>query len=386
MRWRYRMKYHRNAKPKHQFINLSRNKNSKFLLAFAGLLMTTTLVLAGGKSGTGTFVLCTNWGDDTLSLVNIDEGRELSIIKVGRKPYDIKVDAKGRFAYASSSGGDFISVVDIQAMLEAYRIPVGQGPREIDLSGDGKRAVVANAGDDSISVVDLESRRELYKVGVGAIPYGVGFAKNDHFAVVSNWGESTISIVDLDQRKEVKRIKSGALPYTVIVSQPLNLALVTNFGAHQATSIDLATLQETKPLQLGRSPWGGSATSDGKTAFVANFYSNELSVIKLETVVSKRADGAELAGVGAAGTAATEIARISLNRQGDANAGANLTGLGGGGPDGKAKNVVARDDGQLAVSSDLANNQLMIIDIPGRKVLKTIQVGKAPYGIAFLRR
>lgn len=366
------------------------------LVVTGGFGLAVHPAFAGGKAGQGDLVLCTNWGDDTVSLVDINEGRELATIKVGHKPYDVKVDAKGRFAYVSSSAESFISVIDIQSMLEAYRIRVGPGPREIDMTADGKRAVVTNSGDDSISVVDLEARNELYRIPVGAIPYGIGLGRGDHLAVVSNWGESTISIVDIDKRKELKRLPSGALPYTVIVSQQADFALVTNFGAHQAMTIDLVTLEEGPPLKLGRSPWGGSITPDGKTAFIANFFSNELSVLKI--------DGGTVTADGKASLAstrdktrtavATETVRIpltqrtllaSLSMPGEGRR--DLPGLSpNAAPDGRAKNIVARDDGALAVSSDLANNQLLVIDITARKVLRTIPVGHAPYGVAFLRR
>ncbi len=39
-----------------------------------------SLARGGGKAGSGDLVLCTNWGDDTVSLVNVKEGKELAVI------------------------------------------------------------------------------------------------------------------------------------------------------------------------------------------------------------------------------------------------------------------------------------------------------------------
>ena len=146
------------------------------------------VALAGGKTGSGhhfPLVLATNWGSNTISLVDVDAGQELAVIEVGLKPYDIKVEPTGRFAFVTNSGNSDISIVDIQAMLEADRIPVGTSPRDIILSKDAKRAVVANSGDNSISVVDIASKhkQELFRVTVGTIPYGVALANDDQLAL-----------------------------------------------------------------------------------------------------------------------------------------------------------------------------------------------------------
>lgn len=349
---------------------------------------------ARGKSGSGDFVLCTNWGDDTLSLVNIKDGHQVSVIKVGPKPYDIKVDAAGRYAYVSMSGASYVSVIDIQANLEAYKIPVGQGPREIDLSEDGKRAVVANSGDDSISLIDLEKRTEIGRASVGNVPYGIGFANDDKQAVVSNWAEGSVSIVDLASLKELKKFSVGSLPYTVMVSQQTGIALITNFGANQASIIDLRNMTLGQPIRLGRSPWGGSVTADGKLAVVCNFYSGELSFLSISRAVSTSSGGPRSAGSNsflAAGPVnsapiVSEMYRVQV-RQNPELPGLHAELVKGmvAAPEGRAKNSVLSNDGLIAVASDLANNELMIVDVPGHRMLRTIPVGKAPYGIAFIK-
>jgi YVTN family beta-propeller protein len=85
----------------------------RVLLWAIAVLWVTTAAWSRGKSGNGNFVLVTNWGDDTVSLVNIVEGTVASTIKVGNKPYDVKVEPSGRFAYVSISGGSYLSVIDL---------------------------------------------------------------------------------------------------------------------------------------------------------------------------------------------------------------------------------------------------------------------------------
>src|SRR3954454_12939517 len=131
------------------------------LLAFSlGLLLWPTLLHAKGPGGGKTesnLVITTNWGEDSCSLVDIKQGTELAKIKVGMKPYDVKVDSRGRFAFVTCSGEDFLSTIDLQAMLEMEdkRVVVGASPRDVAINTDNTRAVVACAGTDNIAVVDL---------------------------------------------------------------------------------------------------------------------------------------------------------------------------------------------------------------------------------------
>jgi YVTN family beta-propeller protein len=385
-----------------------------FLLVHSAVAGTTPA--SAGDRGSS-LVLDTNWGDDTVSLVDIASGRELAVIHVGTKPYDVQVSPNGRFAYVSNSGSGDISVIDIQAMLEAYRIPVGEGPRDIDISADGKFAVSANSGDDSLSFIDLDAKKELYRVRVGTIPYGVALADGDKVAVVTNWGENTLSVVDLRERKERKpRLTTGSLPYTVVVPSRGQFGFITNFGSHTVSPVNISTMTIGEGVPVGRSPWGIGMSADGRTAVVADFYSGEASFMS----VRPKATAAN--GVTAMTSAAdesweiVETARIKLNEvppivafssdaikesvalsskiATDSSSKPSTSSPAGAGISNpaasmvrvqrRAKNAAMSADGRLAVISDLGNNELMVVDIATKKMIRTIKVGKAPYGIAFL--
>jgi YVTN family beta-propeller protein len=340
-------------------------------------------------------VIITNWGEDTCSLVDISSGKELAKIAVGLKPYDVKVDAKGRFAYVTSSGADYVSVLDIQAMLERkdQRIKVGEGPRDIEMSEDGKRAVVANSGDDSISVVDLVAKKELYRVPVGPIPYGVDLTNEDKLAVITLWGANKVVVVDLGPTsgKIVKTFDVGSLPYTVVVPNKTDYAVVSCFGSHQLYFIDLKQSEVMPPIEVGRSPWGLSASIDGKRVVVANFYSGDASVLTINgtpqvasagsaTRISNRqlfTPSGRPAATGGIALPVIESMRIPLTQID--SAGESISAA-------RPKNAAFTNDPNVAVLTDLGRNEILVLDIAAKKVTKRILVGKAPYGVAFVPR
>lgn len=336
----------------------------------AGAETTMGTQTKGKGSGEGSLVLVTNWGEDTCSLVNVSTAEELARIKTCSKPYDVKIGPEGRYAYATCSGSSEIAVIDLQAMLVAERIGVGQSPRDIAITDDG-RAMTANAGDGTISVVDLERGQELYEVEVGSMPYGIDLWRQDR-AVVTLWGGNRVAIVETgrDGGEVVQRFKVGSLPYTVVVSEPTGVALVSTFGSHEIYSLDLRSMEMREPTRVGRSPWGIGISPDGATALVANFYSGDASLLRVPEAGQVPGE----AGV-------REVGRVSL--------GPGLRGGGGGATYSAAKNaaITRTESGRnVAVVTDLSNNRLMIVDMQDRQMERTVSVGKAPYGIAFVPR
>jgi YVTN family beta-propeller protein len=345
----------------------------QFTVLYLMVICSATCIAKGPPNKATSLVIITNWGSDSCSLIDIaansGKGEEKAQIKVGMKPYDVKVDAKGRFAYVTCSGAAEIAIIDIQAMLALpERIKVGESPRDIDITSDGKRAVVANAGSDSISVVDLDKKKELYQLPVGPIPYGVALTNHDKLALITLWGSGKAVLAELSETggKVVSTLAVGSLPYTAVAPEGSNYAAVSCFGSNEIVPIDLKNKKALPGLKVGRSPWGLANSADGKKLLTANFYSGDASLIKFGSPDP----------VGATAPLSEE-SRIDLTFNDPVGASNKI---------GRAKNVAFSADPNVAVLSDLSKNQILVLNIAEKKVTAAIPVGQAPYGVAFVPR
>lgn len=77
-------------------------------------------------------------------------------IPLGLTPSEIELSADGRFAYVTDFGEDALDVVDLQNRLVRKRTHVGDGPFALELSPDGRRAYVGAYFSSSIDVVDTD--------------------------------------------------------------------------------------------------------------------------------------------------------------------------------------------------------------------------------------
>lgn len=354
---------------------LTEVKWKKLILSSAMLFAGAIAALAGGAPGIGNrFVMVTYWGADRVAMIDLQgqPGAEtvfdLDVLKDGcSKPYDVKVNKSGSRAYVTCSGADKIIVIDIVAQLVSGEIPSGNGPRDIAINSDETIAITSNSGEDTVSVISIPERRILYKVqGVGLQPYGVAYTPDEKVVVTTAWASGEAYFIELGQNSGsvLGSVQVGPLPYTVIVPPGSGTAYVTVSASHSVIPIDIASRSVQPAIAVGRNPWGAAPSADGKTIIVANNRSNDISILKTDP---------------AKGPLLAETSRVALGLGGKAGgANAEVTR--------KAKNAAMSLDGKVGVFTDLANNELVLIDlVSGTLIDRSIAVGKAPYGLEFVR-
>ena len=339
------------------------------------LLVFTPMAIAGGGSSSAAsanadrLIMVTYWGDDRIALIDTqgEEGKEevwsIDALTAGcAKPYDVRVDAAGARAYATCSGTNLLAVVDIAAQQISHTIEVGSSPRDLQLYSDDSRILVANSGNDTVSVVDVENKSVLYTVAVELQPYGVAVVDGGKTALVTGWASGDLHVLDLSETsgRVRERIPVGMLPYTVVASPDGKVAHVAVNAKHAVVSVDVAKAEIVKTTPVGRNPWSLAVSKSSGNLMVTNNRSNDLTLLRTGTAPGKQVETVATYSAGTGERAGTELARA-------------------------AKNVSLSSNGLIAAFTDLANNQVVVMDTSSGELRKVINVGKAPYGIEFFR-
>lgn len=346
---------------------------ANLLAALSLFAVSSNVALAGGASANGDrLAMVTYWGDDKVALLDTqgEDGKEeiwsIDVLKAAGcpKPYDVRVDAKGAKAYVSCSGGDEIVVIDIVAQLVEWKVKTGKSPRDLQLYDNDKRILVANSGSDTVSVVDIDARKVVYDVAVGLQPYGVALAKEGKIGLITGWASGDLHVLELGPSSGhvLGKVKVGILPYTVVAPKDGSIAYVAANGEHAVVAVDFAKRTILKSQAVGRNPWSIAINPEGTRLLVANNRSGNLSF--MDTIGEK-------------GPAAFAAGRLI-----NAGAALNSSGIS---TTRAAKNVALTADGETGIFTDLANNQVVIVDTSTGKIKKAINVGKAPYGIEMIR-
>jgi len=83
-------------------------------------------------------------------------------VKLGFEPRGIAVSPDGKEAYVAQTTADAVAVLDLARMEVAARIDAGRWPRYLALSPDGSRLAVGCNGDGGVAVLDVKTREKLY--------------------------------------------------------------------------------------------------------------------------------------------------------------------------------------------------------------------------------
>ena len=243
-----------------------------------------------------------------------------------------------------------LAILDPATQKVVARIPTGEGPHEVAASSDGKMAVVTNYGakdpGHSLSIIDLVAQKEIHRVDLGPLgrPHGILFADNKFYftaeinKLIARYDPATNQ---LDWLLGVGQNRTHMLVRT----KYLNALFTSNVDSGTVTAIEKSTdpsgWKETNIL-VGKAVEGIDISPDDKEVWAANAGDGTVSII--DTATSK--------------VTQTFNARTKHSNR-----------------------LKFTPDGKLALISDPATNELVIVDTATRTITKMLDVGRNPGGI-----
>lgn len=184
-----------------------------------------------------------------------DPDRYLGAIKGIANP---TLTPDGRFAYAADGDAGEVGVIDTRTDRLVTTIKVGEEPWRAYASPDGRWVLVPNNGDESISVISTATHKVVTTLKGGREMTGINFVQGGKKAYVISRGNSTVYVYDMQTFHLVNRLKIGT-------NLALETASTTADGArvYLASStddsvyvIDGTTDQVKRIANVGRYPWG----------------------------------------------------------------------------------------------------------------------------------
>jgi YVTN family beta-propeller protein len=124
-------------------------------------------------------------------------------------PLEIASSRDGGQLYVVCQDSDEVRVVDVQSGKVIGIIPVGRMPRGIALSPDSRQLYITNAWSDTVSVIDTSVLKVVQALPTGSEPSGIVSDKDNTTLYVANRLSGDISVIDLKSGQETKRLLAG---------------------------------------------------------------------------------------------------------------------------------------------------------------------------------
>lgn len=133
-------------------------------------------------------------------LIALDEKTHaVSAIPVGKIPCAVAINRVTRRLYTVNYGDETVSVIDLQTRKAIATVPVGKQPQGIAIDSTANRIYVANVHSDSVTVIDGEKSTVLGVRGAGKNPYAVTVDEASGHVYVANYGAPWVTPISVDR-------------------------------------------------------------------------------------------------------------------------------------------------------------------------------------------
>ena len=285
-------------------------------------------------SGHALTAYVSNERDNTISVVDLDAGKAVKTIDVGRRPGRITLTKDEKYLLVCASDDDKIQIIDRATLQIVGDLPSGPDPETFVLHQSGHPLYVSNENDNMVTVIDVPARKVIAQIPTGVDTKGL--ASGPDGETIVNTSETTnmancnayamgrvVANVLGDARPRIARFKydgsevsvSSELGATVSVIdavknmvksklsfdiqglraeaiQPVDIrfskddaaAFVPLGPANRVAVIDAKTLKVEKYLPVGQPVWRLAFTPDQKYLLTTNGLSNDISVIDVASL------------------------------------------------------------------------------------------------------
>ncbi len=373
--------------------------NTWFLAAMAAAIL--AMAPATWAAGTG-YLFVSSEKDHAITVLDGESYEIVKQIRTAARPRHLAFSPDRSRLYAACGDGNAIEIIDVATLELVDRIGPIDDPEAFDFSPDGETMYIsleddaqlgilhlptyfagreekpeltvaeATAGDDDDDDDDEEEEEEeeeegenddeegedddngdtipgMSTVDVGEEPEGILVSRDGTLVFVTSEVANMVHVIDTASASIRANIVAGNRPRRFAVPDGGDRLWVTNELSGSVSIVDLSTMKVVDTVEFRPkgfrpeevTPVGITTTGDGKTAFVAMGRANHVAVVD---VASLSVEDYILVGSRAWNT--------TLNR----------------------------DESLLFVANGLSDD-ISIIDVAKRRVIKSVPVGRVPYGV-----
>jgi YVTN family beta-propeller protein len=167
-----------------------------------------------------------NMDSGELSIVDLDEVKEVARIGGFFEPHGITVHPDNKRVYVGNFGAHEVVVVDLDRRAVAKRLAVGEafrlastdpealladirGVANVTLTPDGRFAYAAVGDAGQVAVIDTAQDRVVGHVRVGSEPWRAYASPDGRYMLVPNLGDGTVSVISTKNHAVVSTLEAG---------------------------------------------------------------------------------------------------------------------------------------------------------------------------------
>ena len=326
---------------------------------------------ATGGARAGEQLVVLNKSDASAALIDLATGATVATMPVGLGPHEVAVSPDRRTAVVCNYGtgpapGSSLTVLDLVGRRVVRTIDLGvyRRPHGVEWLADGRRIVVTSEASQNVLVIDVATWAVERAIPTGlAGSHLLVVSRDGRRGWVSNIGAGSVSLVDFGTGTVVKSAAAGRRPEAIDVSPNGKEVWSADGQLNRVTIFDATTMDTLASMPTGDNPNRLKFTPDGRLVLVSNARSGTLGIFD----VARRVQVGEI--------------RFPVD-----SAAARPPSPGAGTPGSATPlGIVMHPSGATAWVALAAIDRIAEVDISTRTVVRLLQTGREPDGMAFVR-
>lgn len=245
-----------------------------------------------------------NYGDKSVSVINLDTNSVVRKISVGAEPQSVIVDPASGLLLVGCDGVPAVQLYELQSYQLVGSISTGKSPIRIATQPSQKVAYAIAQGSRSMGVISLSTHDLIQTVKVRAKPRSIAVDERDQIAYIGHWDSTLLSVIDLNARSEIARLEVGRNANAVAIAPEARLAFVAGHGrgtegGGTVSIIDLDTRSVLKAISADDGPSRLAVDEAARVVYVTCLYAKRVDVIDLDslTIVNRLKTAARPTGI-----------------------------------------------------------------------------------------
>jgi len=235
------------------------------------------------------YVLVSNWSSSDLSIVSVEQNKEIKRLKIGTFPRGIVIDSKSKYAYITIMGRKEVVKLSLST-FKSQKIKVGKGPRHLCISPDDKYLYITLNSENKIAKLNIKTL-ELQKVKAGHQPRSMTIDGAGRYLYVVNYNDHNFTKFDANTMTPLVVTKTKSKPIGITYDDLTKNVWVSCYSGYiqvfkdsivKVSKVNKIKTETNEVLAKVDSSKGGIVTVEG-----LNLESNENSKVKIYSFEDK---------------------------------------------------------------------------------------------------
>lgn len=188
-------------------------------------------------------LLVSNWSSGDVSIVSLNQEKEIKRIKVGAHPRGIAITSDSKKAFVAIMGSSKIVEINLSNCAKNIIPNIGKNPRHLCLDPKDETLYISLNGEGKIGKYNL-SNQSIEKIRTGRMPRSMALSESGQFLYVVNYGEKTMSKIKTSDFSIEDTVETGSKPIGITIDNELGRIWVACYSGKLNVFQDSSLIQE----------------------------------------------------------------------------------------------------------------------------------------------